>query len=151
VGRICPATLATAGTTCALLLAFGSIASAHASPAACDTREVESLIPQVSEPPRGTLAGKVAGVDVTVVRGHGAVALPAEGVRVLVWLTGTDWGVYKVVVTNAKGTAQARLAVPRTARGPAEIAVDASRELVVVPCADVQEHGSVVRPWGRGR
>jgi hypothetical protein len=135
-----------------VLLAGVLAPSAAAEPGRCDVIQLETLTPRVGAPPRVVAPGKVLALDVQVVRAGGTQAeLPAEGVRVLVGLTGSDWGAYDDVLTDAKGTARARLAVPRGARGAAEADVEVYRVVVDAPCAAVEEHGRVTLPWGRAR
>lgn len=43
------------------------------------------------------------------------------------------------------------LAVPRSARGPLEIDVQAHRTLVDLPCAGIEEYDRSTMPWGRIR
>ncbi len=41
--------------------------------------------------------------------------------------------------------------MPRNARGPLEIDVQAYRTLVDLPCAGIEEYDRDVAPWGRVR
>ena len=142
-------------TALALGLALLGLAAPAASAGRCDTVLLETLTPHVPAAPSRVVPGRTVVVAVDVVRLEGSATLPAEGIDVLVSLTGgvgdTYWGAYATVASGADGRAVASLAVPRTARGAAELDVEVTREVVDLPCAGVEEHGRVTLPWGTAR
>lgn len=133
-----------------LLLVLAPVAEAAPAPARCDITQLETLTPRPGTPPSRLTAGRPTAVVVDVVRGAGTAAeVPAQGIEVLIGLTGDGWGSYDSVVTGADGRVRVTLAVPRGVRGPAELDVEVVRVLTALPCLSIEEHGRVVRSWGR--
>lgn len=126
--------------------------STHAAPARCDITQVETLTVRLGKAPKTLPAGKTFLLTIEVLRAAGTPAEDgAEGVEVLVGLTGKGWGAYAQLMSDAQGRAVARLPIPRKVRGATELDVDAFRELVALPCLTVEEHGRVVTPWASVR
>lgn len=129
-----------------LLVLVGLVAPASAA-SACDTVQLETLDTALPTAPVTVAAGRALSLPLRVTRAGAAAA----GVDVFVALDGRDFAVYKGGVTAADGTAVLSLAVPRTARGPLEIDVQAYRTLVDLPCAGIEEYDRNALPWGRVR
>jgi len=127
-----------------LLLLVGLVAPASAAQA-CDTVQVETLDTQLPAAPVTVAPGRALLLPLRVTRAGAA----ASGVDVFAALGGPDFAVYKSGVTGSDGTAVLSLAVPRTARGPVALDVQAYRTLVDLPCAGIEEYDRSARPWGR--
>ena len=129
-----------------LLLLAGLVAPATAAQA-CDTVQVETLETALPAAPATVPPGRTLALALRITRG----GVPAAGIDVFAALDGPDFAVYKSGVTGDDGTAVLPLAVPRNARGPLEIDVQAYRTLVDLPCAGVEEYDRNALPWGRVR
>lgn len=129
-----------------LLLLVGLVAPASAA-SACDTVQLETLQTQLPAAPTTVAPGRTLTVPLRVTR----AGMPAAGVDVFASLDGRDFAVYKGGVTGSDGTTLLSLAVPRTARGPLEMDVQAYRTLVDLPCAGIEEYDRNALPWGRVR
>jgi hypothetical protein len=114
----------------------------------CDTRQVETLTVALPSSPSGVRPGATLTVPIEVSRAAGT---PAAEVEVFVALTGSRWGAYDIVRTNVEGSGTARLPVPRDASGKASLAVEAVREVVILPCLRLEEHGESRQSWGTVR
>lgn len=130
-----------------LLLLLAGLAAPATAAQACDTVQVESLETALPAAPATVAAGRVLELPLRITRGGAAAA----GVDVFVTLDGPAFAVYKGGATGTDGTAVVRLAVPRDARGPLEIDVEAYRTLVDLPCAGIEEYDRNAVPWGRIR
>lgn len=132
------------------LLLFVPVLPAQAAAVRCDITQLETLTPRFSPPPKQLVAGRRVAVIIDVVRAAGTAAeRGAEGIEVLVALTGKDWGGYDLLATNAQGRAVAHVLVPRQARGRAELELDVFRTVVGLPCLTVEEHGRAVTAWSK--
>jgi hypothetical protein len=129
-----------------LVLLAGLVAPAGAAQA-CDIVQVESLVTELPATPSVVPAGKAWPLTLRITRS----GVPASGIEVFATLNGRDFAVYKGGVTADDGTATLPLALPRSARGPLELDVEAYRTLVNLPCASVEEYDRSAQPWGRVR
>ena len=127
-----------------LLLLAGLVAPATAA-SACDIVQVETLETRLPATPKALPAGRTFALTLTITRS----GVPAAGIDVFATLDGPDFAVYKGGVTADDGTATLKLAVPRTARGPVELDVEAYRTVVKLPCASVEEYDRNALPWGK--
>ncbi len=138
----------------AVLVVGGGLLPAEASPERCDTRQVETLTIRVGDAPVRLRPGQQVPVTFTVVRGSGSAAESgAAGVEVGVSLTGTAggtrWGAYGDLVSEADGSGATSLVVPRGVSGSATLDVEVFRDLIALPCLQVEEHGHLTQAWGR--
>lgn len=135
--------------TSAALVLLVCLAPSAGAAQRCDTTQVEDLAVRYASAPRSVTAGTTVTLAVDVHRAGGTPAqLGAEGVDILVGLSGSSWGVYDRVVSDAQGHGEVLLAVPAGVKGRTRMEVEVVRELVSAPCLRVEEHGRVVKPWG---
>jgi hypothetical protein len=125
----------------AVLMAPASAASA------CDVTQVESLETRLPAAPGELSAGRTTTLALQVTR----AGQPAAGIEVFAALRGKGFATYRTGLTGTDGRAVLRLDVPRDARGPAEMDVQAHRTLIDLPCAALEEYDRVVNAWGRVR
>ena len=132
----------------AVLLLLLAVLVAPASAAqACDIIQVETLETVLPTAPTAVAAGRTLPLRVRVTRAD----QPAAGVNVFAVLRGADFTAYRSGVTNGQGNVTLPLAVPRDARGGAELDVEAYREVVHLPCAQIEEYDRRTEAWGRVR
>jgi hypothetical protein len=130
-----------------LLLLLVALVAPGPAAGACDITQVETLDTLLPTAPAAVAAGRPLPLALRVTRaGQGAA-----GVNVFVALNGSSFHAYKSGLTGADGTARLVLDVPASARGPAELDVEAYRTLVELPCLTVEEYDRNAQPWGRVR
>ena len=136
--------VATALAGAALCLPSGS---AHAHAAGCDNKRAHTFSSALpSKHPATLKAGSRLRVPITVTRGG---AVPASDVEVNLTLRGPAWFGYGYGVTDANGAVTVSVAVPKNARGASTLIVDVHKQLVSLPCGNIEEFDYVETPWGK--
>ena len=130
-----------------LFLLLGALVAPATAARACDILQLETLETALPTAPAVVPAGKTLSLPVRITR----AGTPAAGVDVFAALRGQAFGAYRSGVTGSDGTVVLRLDVPRTARGAAELDVEAYRTVTSLPCAAVEEYDRNAHPWGRVR
>jgi hypothetical protein len=130
-----------------LLLLLATLVAPAGAAQACDIVQLETLETALPPAPAVVGAGRTLSLPVRITR----AGTPAAGVEVFASLDGPGFGAYRSGVTGSDGSVVLRLDVPRTARGPAELDVEAYRPVVDLPCAAVEEYDRNAHPWGRVR
>jgi hypothetical protein len=99
-----------------------------------------------SSHPANLKAGSRLRVPITVTRGG---VVPASDVEINLTLRGPAWFGYGYGVTDANGAAAITVSVPKKARGAGTLIVDVHKQLVSLPCGNVEEFDYVETPWGK--
>jgi hypothetical protein len=134
--------LATLGATLCV-----PVGVAHAHPAGCDNKRAHTFSSALPSTHPATLkAGSRIRVAITVTRGG---AVPASDVEVNLTLRGPAWFGYGYGVTDANGAVTATVTVPVKARGAARLVVDVHKQLVSLPCGNIEEFDYLEVPWGK--
>jgi hypothetical protein len=133
-----------------LLVAVSPAASASGTSSTCHHGDqyVDTLTITLPPAPRSVHAGSTTSVTATVTR----ATAPAGGVEVHLRLqNGPDGAAsYASGRTTLDGRVALAVAVPREARGPLRVSVEALSPLATVPCyGNLEEHGLVDGGWGR--
>lgn len=130
-----------------LLLLLATLVAPATGVQACESIQVETLQTELPQAPATVPAGRTLSLAIRVTRG----AQAAPGVEVYALLQNTGFRAYRSGVTDAAGRVTLGVAVPRTARGAAELSVEAYRPLVHLPCAQIEEYDRRTEAWGRVR
>jgi hypothetical protein len=134
----------------AVVLAAGlslPLTAAHADHArgGCDNKRAHTFSSALSKPPAKVKAGSRMPVTITVKR---AGQLPADAVEVGLTLRGGSWFGYGYGTTDSNGVVSTVVKVPTKARGKATLVVDVHRQLISLPCGNIEEYDFIELPWG---
>jgi hypothetical protein len=123
------------------------VTAAHADHASggCDNKRAHTFSSALSKPPAKVKAGSRLAVSITVKRGG---EVPADGVDVSLTLRGSSWFGYGYGTTDSNGVVSTVIKVPAKARGKATLVVDVHRQLISLPCGNIEEYDLVETPWG---
>ncbi|MDX6275195.1 MAG: hypothetical protein QOJ92_2405 [Frankiales bacterium] len=123
------------------------LGAAHAQPSGCDNKRAHTFSSTLpASHPAALKAGSRLRVAVTVTRGG---VVPASDVEVNLVLRGPAWFGYGYGVTDANGAVTALVTVPVKARGAARLVVDVHKQVVSLPCGNIEEFDYVETPWGK--